>query len=304
MLPQPRHALRDGRPRLPLRLCRVLALLLAAALLSACSARVFFYNRLDFLIPWYIEGYVPLDRDQEDRLEALLDPVLAWHRREELPRYAALVDEVRRLTAADPALPDVTELAADIEVAWYRLRDRALEALLGLAETLTEAQVEAFIAELRERQAEYEAEYLPRTDEEYREDALERLEDSLGDYLGRLDDGQEQRLAVAVAELERIDGEWLAVRAAWIERLEEILAKEPGWQERLRASVRDWAEWVPESYIAGTNHNSAVVLSAVTDVLAQRSERQQARLERELAALERDLGKLMVPAVPSDTRAP
>jgi hypothetical protein len=304
VLPQSRHALRDGRPRLPLRLCRVLALLLAAALLSACSARVFFYNRLDFLIPWYIEGYVPLDRDQEDRLEALLDPVLAWHRREELPRYAALVDEVRRLTATDPALPDVTAIAADIEVAWYRLRDRALEALIGLAETLTEAQVEAFIAERRERQVEYEAEYLPRTDEEYREDALERLEDSLGDYLGRLDDGQEQRLAVAVAELKRIDGEWLAVRAAWIERLEEILAKEPGWQDRLRASVRDWEQWVPESYIAGTNHNSAVVLSAVTDVLALRSERQQARLERELAALERDLGKLMVPAGPSDTRGP
>ena len=271
-------------------------LLLAALLLSACSARVFFYNRLDFLIPWYIEGYVPLDRDQEDRLEALLDPVLAWHRREELPRYAALLDEARRVTAVDPALPDITRLVADFEAAWYRLRDQALEALIGLAQTLSEDQVAAFIAELEERQAEYEAEYLPRTDEEYREDALERLEDSLGDYLGRLDDGQEQRLAAAVKELKRIDGDWLAVRAAWVERLDVILAREPGWQDRLRASVRDWEQWVPESYIAGTNHNSAVVLSAVTDVLALRSERQQARLERELTALARDLDKLMVPS--------
>ncbi|MHA7817625.1 MAG: DUF6279 family lipoprotein [Pseudohaliea sp.] len=275
---------------------RAAVLLLAALLLAACSARVFFYNRLDFLIPWYLEGYVPLDRDQEDRLEALLDPVLAWHRREELPRYAALVDEAGRLTATDPALPDVTDLVADFEAAWYRLRDQALEALIGLAATLSEAQVKAFIAELRERQAEYEAEYLPRTDEEYREDALERLEDSLGDYLGRLDDGQEQRLAAAVKELKRIDGDWLAVRAAWVERLEVILARDPGWQDRLRASVRDWEQWVPDSYSAGTNHNSAVVLSAVTDVLALRSERQQARLERELAALERDLGKLMLPS--------
>lgn len=271
-------------------------LLLAALLLSACSARVFFYNRLDFLIPWYIEGYVPLDRDQEDRLEALLDPVLAWHRREELPRYAALVDEARQLTAVDPALPDVTRLVADFEAAWYRLRDQALEALIGLAGTLSEAQVEAFIGELKERQADYEAEYLPRTDEEYREDALERLEDSLGDYLGRLDDAQEERLAAAVEELRRIDGDWLAVRAAWVDRLAVLLAREPGWEDRLRASVRDWEQWVPESYIAGTNHNSAVVLSAVTDVLALRSERQQARLERELAALARDLDKLMVPS--------
>jgi hypothetical protein len=271
-------------------------LLLAALLLSACSARVFFYNRLDFLIPWYIEGYVPLDRDQEDRLEALLDPVLAWHRREELPRYAALVDDARRLTATDPALPDITRLVADFEAAWYRLRDQALEALIGLAKTLSDAQVEAFIAELEARQAEYEAEYLPRTDEEYREDALERLEDSLGDYLGRLNDGQEQRLAAAVQELTRIDGDWLAVRAAWVDRLATLLAREPGWEARLRASVRNWEQWVPESYIAGTNHNSAVVLSAVTDVLALRSERQQARLERELAALSRDLEKLMVPS--------
>jgi len=273
-------------------------LLLAALLLSACSARVFFYNRLDFLIPWYIEGYVPLDRDQEDRLEALLDPVLAWHRREELPRYAALVGEAQGLAGGEAALPDIARLVEEFELAWYRLRDQALEALISLAATLTESQVEAFIAELRERQAEYEAEYLSRTDAEYREDALERMEDSLGDYLGRLDDAQEARLATAAAELTRIDGAWLSVRAAWVDRLEVILARAPGWQDRLRATVRDWEEWVAEDYLRGTNQNSAVVLRAVTDVLAMRSERQQARLQRELAALERDLDKLMVPAGP------
>ena len=80
--------------------------------------------------------------------------------------------------------------------------------------------------------------------------------------------------------------------------LEVILARAPGWQDRLRATVRDWEEWVAEDYLRGTNQNSAVVLRAVTDVLAMRSERQQARLQRELAALERDLDKLMVPAGP------
>lgn len=271
-------------------------LLLAALLLSACSARVFFYNRLDFLVPWYIQGYVPLDRDQEARLEALLDPVLAWHRSEELPRYAVLVDEAQALARRDPALPDLAGLLEAFEAAWYRLRDQALEALIVLGESLSESQLETFIAELRERQAEYEAQYLPRTDEAYREAALERLEDSLGDYLGRLDDRQEARLETAAAELRRIDGAWLGVRAAWVDRLEEILKRKPGWQDRLRASVHDWEQWVSDDYIAGTNHNSAVVLDAVTDVLALRSERQQARLERELAALARDLEKLMVPS--------
>ncbi len=33
-------------------------------LLSACSGTTFFYNRLDFFIPWYVDDYVELEREQ------------------------------------------------------------------------------------------------------------------------------------------------------------------------------------------------------------------------------------------------
>lgn len=279
----------DQRP-----LWRVLLCLLLAGLLAGCSARVFFYKRLDFLIPWWVNGYVDLDRDQNARLDALLDPFLRWHRTEELPRYAALVNETRRLAVAQRVpLPDLTRLADDLEAAWYRLRDRALEALLVLGATLNEAQVAAFVATLRDRQAEYEEEYLSRSDAEYREQALERLEDTLGDYLGRLDDAQVARLQQAVDDLRRIDSGWLTVRARWIDRVERALRREPGWRSRLRTAVHDWEARAPRAYLDGVQHNSAVVLAAVSDVLSRRSERQTRRLQRELDALRRDLAKLL-----------
>ena len=39
-----------------------LALLL---LLGACSGTTFVYNRLDFLLPWYVDDYAELNGEQE-----------------------------------------------------------------------------------------------------------------------------------------------------------------------------------------------------------------------------------------------
>lgn len=280
-------------------LSRLTVALLLAGFLAGCSARVFVYNRLDFLVPWYLNGYVDLDRSQNRQLDALLGPFLSWHRGEELPRYAALVAESRALADGPVTQAQVTRLAGELENAWYRLRDRALDELLVLGETLSEAQIAAFIAELREKQAEYEEEYLARSDAEYRAEALERLEDNLGKYLGRLEREQRARLARAARELQRIDSGWLSVRSRWIERVEEALRRQPGWQERLREAVRDWEARAPGDYLTGVSHNSDVILAAITDVLALRSERQARHLRRELDGLRRDLDKLMAQAEPA-----
>ena len=68
------------------------AAVLAMLFLSACTSG-FVYNRLDWLIPWYVDGYVDLTRAQRDVLRAQLEPRLAWDREEELARQQALQRE-------------------------------------------------------------------------------------------------------------------------------------------------------------------------------------------------------------------
>ena len=72
---------------------RILQSLLLCVILAGCTTS-FTYNQLDWLIPWYVDGYVDLTREQRKTLRAQLEPFLSWHRNEELKRYIEILDEI------------------------------------------------------------------------------------------------------------------------------------------------------------------------------------------------------------------
>lgn len=274
--------------RAPRKRWRLLPLLLATLWLTACSSTTFFYNRLDFLVPWYVDDYVDLSRDQDRELEQRLEPFLSWHRREELPRYAALLQQLERALETELTLADVETLTREAEGYGDRVQTRALDWILPMGAALSDAQLAEFIANLRDRQEELEEEYLERDMEEYREDSYDRLLDNSQDYLGRLDREQRDALRQAVDGLQRSDSLWLAERAQWIDRLEVLLQRQPGWQQRIRdAMARRWDD-SSEDYRRMYGHNLAVVQRALVELVNNRSERQDRHLRRKLEALRED----------------
>lgn len=270
---------------------RVLSLLLLL-LLSACSSRVFLYNRLPMLIPWYLDRYVELDNAQEDDLDLRIQRLLHWHRGEELPRYAVLIE---RLEGSLDQPVDETVVAAltdEMEVAWYRLRDRALEEMLELGETLSDEQIDEFIASLEKTQRKYERKYLRRSDRDYRRDAVDSMGDFLKDYLGRLDSQQSQQIREMARQLRRSDSTWLAEREHWINMLREELRREPGWADRLRRTVQDWEMELDAESLELYDYNTLIVQRAIATIIDSRSSRQDARLRRELVSLREDVLRL------------
>ena len=266
---------------------------LAILLLGACSSTQFFYNRLDFLIPWYMGRYVDLDRDQSRLLDERLLPFLAWHRSEELPRYVELLDEAERILDGPVVAEDIERLSLAAEEAWLRVEQRGLEWMMELGAQLSDEQMAGFIEELRERQGKYEKKYLTRSDEKYREDAFDNLRDSLQDYMGRLESSQREQLQTHVAGLVRSDSVWLEERARWIDRLENILQREPGWEARLREAISTRDQTVSQRYTDTYNHNLAVINAAVAEALDSRTEKQDRRLRAEIEQLREDLGVLI-----------
>lgn len=269
------------------------ALVACLLLLGACSSTTFVYNRLDTILPWYLDDYVELNSSQDKQLDRLLQPFLAWHRQQELPRYMSILDQID--TDLDQALtPDQIGLIyTEVEVAWLQLQDQSLGWLLALGATLSDEQVEEFLAYLQERQEEYEGEYLSRSEREYREESYEAFEDSMQDYLGRLSSGQRQRLRAASLDLQRSDQVWLQERAAWLQRLAVLMQREPGWEERVREAIALRDETVSPAYLATYEHNLGVVFSAVADVLNGRSDKQDRYLRAELENLREDLQTLV-----------
>ncbi|MEP1471411.1 MAG: DUF6279 family lipoprotein [Halieaceae bacterium] len=272
--------------------CRWIPVLLLV-FLTACSSTTFVYNRLDFLLPWYLGDYVELERDQKKYLGSLLEPFLQWHRAEELPQYLQMLQDAESKLDGPLTAADIETISLSFEAAWLRLESRALEWLMELGEELSDEQINGFITELRDKQTEYEEKYLTRTDEEYHEEAYENLRDSLQDYMGRLDKDQRALLQDASLELQRSDGVWLTERAAWIDMLERVLQRQPGWQQALRDAIDSRDDTVSAAYSDTYAHNTAVIYGTLAETINSRSEKQDRRLRSEIRSLERDLETLI-----------
>lgn len=269
--------------------------LLAALLLTlvGCSSTTFVYNRLNLIIPWYVGKYVDLSRDQKKFLDAELQPFLHWHRHEELPAYLKVMDEMEAALDAEVSQAQVADIALGFEEAWLRIESRGLEWMLALGEQLSREQMQAFVENLREKQQEYEEEYLPRSDEKYREEAYENLEDSVQDFLGRLDWGQRAILEQAAADLQRSDAIWLSERARWLDRMESLLQREEGWQQAVRDTLATREQTTSPEYLAVYEHNSQVIYAALANVLNTRTEKQDRRLRKKLTDFREDIETLI-----------
>jgi hypothetical protein len=266
-------------------------LFLCAALLVGCTA-TFTYNHLDWLIPWYVDGYVDLTRDQRKILESQLEPLLRWHREEELVRYVAMLDRIERDLGTGVSAAVVQSWTDDVMVALERTESSMLLLALDFSATLSDAQMAEFGASLWERQREYEKEFLGRSEEEYRRDSYDSLADFLRRFTGPLQSAQKERLQAAAGSLLRFDSAWLEERALWLKTLEPLLQREPGWQQRVQAAYAARKDQRTPRYREYLAHNVGVISAALADVLNQLDSKQRKAMAREFDDLRSRLREL------------
>jgi hypothetical protein len=276
---------------------RHIILLLSLALLSACS-NTFVYNQLDWLIPWYLDDYVDLTREQRRDLKVEIREVLRWHRSEELAGYMVILDGIEADLQQPVTAATVENWANQAVAAYERLEERTLPMLFDLGRDLSDEQMAGFIANLERAQHELEEEYLERSDEEYITDAREGLDDNLRDFMGRLTPEQREIIANAAASLQRFDFAWLEERRQWLATLSELLQREPGWEDAILEALRTRDQNRTEAYISIYNHNGRIINQTIAEVLNLRTEKQDARLLREIEDFRRDLRKLIAQAEP------
>ena len=271
---------------------RLAAVLLTLLLLAGCG-NTFLYNRLDWLIGWYVDDYVELSRAQEKVFQQRLRPVLDWHRREELALYAALLQQIEADSAAPLDADTVRDWSRQLLLALERIEARLWPLIHEIGADLDQAQMAELLENIQARQRELEEEYLTRTDEEYVEDNFDRLSENLRDFLGPLSAAQEDQIARAAQAMRRLDQAWLKERRLWLKTLQRLSAREPGWQAALRAAWAQRKERRTPRYHAHRRHNMDIIHALVAAVLNARDERQDHHLQRELDGLRDDLQTLI-----------
>ena len=169
------------------------ALLLGASLVG-CSAVKLAYNNLPEFSYWWLDGYVDFNGAQTPRVKDQLAQLLERHRRNEMPKVLALVENAERL-----AVGDVTP--AQVCAASDALRDSLLATAVDasvpgaeLALGLGDAQLKQIEAKLAKNNAEYASDWLDRSIERQHRKRYDTFLERSEDFYGTLDDAQRKLL--------------------------------------------------------------------------------------------------------------
>lgn len=264
---------------------------LCLCLLAGCSSE-FLYNRVDRLAQFYIERYIDLDRDQSHSLKINLERLKEWHRHNELSEYQDFLNQIETDLQDNITPGSIAGWMSKARTAYLRVRDRAIPTLIEVAATLSPAQIEEFSANLERRNRDLEKEYLSRDEAEFHKHIYEEMEDRLSYWLGKLTDGQEQRLQQTSGRIERLDKQWLAGRRSWQGGVINELQRKPGWQDRLKVLIINRTEYTNRDDIAANNRNEQRIYTAVADVLNMRTDKQRQKLLKKLGEWQANLASL------------
>ncbi len=123
---------------------RIIGLLWLVALLGAlqgCSAIRLAYNNLPELGYWYLDGYADFNDAQSLKVREELARLHQWHRGNELPKIAELLQKIQRMAAADASTEQVCGLFADVRNRFDALITQAEPAGVVLVMGLGSAQL-------------------------------------------------------------------------------------------------------------------------------------------------------------------
>ena len=276
------------------------------AVTTGCSALRIGYGTAPDLVYWWLDRYVDFNGDQTARVRQAIRQWFVWHRRTQVPDYAAQLVRAQAEALAETTPARVCEWQAEgykrARIAFEHVAPAAAELML----TITPEQ----IRHLDQRYAKYNAEFrddylqpdLAKRADETRKRAIDRAEM----LYGRLGDAQRARISESLTRSPFDPELWLAERRArqqdalqTLRRTsapgstrEQALAALRGYVERLQQSPR-------ESYRRYTERLTEFNCATAADLHNVTTPAQRRTAAQKLAGWEGDLRAIAGAADPS-----
>jgi hypothetical protein len=172
------------------RLGRIIGLLGLAALLGACSAIKLGYNNLDQVAYWWLDSYVDFSDEQGSRVREDLARLHRWHRTQELPRFAVILQGIEQLAPGDISGAQACEVFAQFRERLDALAAQAEPAVVTLATDLAPEQVTHLARKYEKNNADFRKEWILPAPPEQADKRLEQLVERSEMVYGRLEEPQ------------------------------------------------------------------------------------------------------------------
>jgi len=219
-------------------------------LVSGCSALRIGYSQAPDLVYWWLDGYVDWNSAQTPRVRAALTQWFAWHRRTQLPDYAALLARAQTEVLADTTAARVCEWQVDVVKRANTAFDQAVPAAADILLTITPQQIAHLERRYTKNNEEFRDDFLQPDLRKRAEVALKRTVERAETLYGRLDDAQRERIALALARSPFDPEAWYAERR---QRQQEVLqllrsiVAGRATRDQVQAGLRVYAEHLQRS---------------------------------------------------------
>ncbi|MFT6897403.1 MAG: hypothetical protein ACJA13_001809 [Paraglaciecola sp.] len=180
--------------------------------ISGCSSK-FAYNNIDWLMYWYIDEYVDLDKQQKTSLDPKVQQWLAWHRSEQLAQYRAQLQILKQQISTGAVTPG--QWLTHMELAkqhWASLRDEISPALVSLVPQLSDKQIISFFDTLEEKNRERIKEREEKKPQQRWVKQVEDIEQQAKGFIGKLTPQQKKLIEDYTQRFESNFENWINYR--------------------------------------------------------------------------------------------
>lgn len=281
---------------MPVRLSKALLIAIACTLaLAACNRMDLAYRNLDRLVPWSLDDYLAMNREQKALLDERLKQHLAWHCKTQLPGYLDWLDRVRDMVAEDRVTDQaLQQRTVEARQAIGRVAAEITPSATELLRGMNDRQVAQMRDALRDDISERQKEYLDTPLAKQVARRSERMEKRLNNWFGELNTAQRQRVLAWSQALGDQNRQWIANRQHWQQQLMLAMNQrnDASFEPRLATLLqRKESLWTPE-YRAAYLNSEQQTRSLLIDLMHLSTAVQRQFLQERLAKVRTDFSEL------------
>lgn len=278
----------------PHSLRRILALLTLVLLLPGCAVK-FVYNQLDWLIPIYVQGYLPLEDTQDELLEQMLEQNLDWHRDTQLPQYAAFLKALEADMRDGLDRRELTHYNDQMEIFGDQLMAKLAPDIANLLLTSTDKQRQQLYEKFEKENGKFAKKYVNVEEEKLRDRREKEMRKYVERWIGDLTEDQEAALTRWRNNYIPIEQEVLEHREAWQAALKAILESEATEAEKQQEIIRLFTSsdpFIQGDYERKLNDNRALTETYLLQLSTELEPEQQQQASDKLLSIAEDFTEL------------
>jgi hypothetical protein len=198
------------------------------------------YDHANLPARWQLDDFVELNQTQQQQFDRDFDRIWAWHRKHELPRYAALLRDIATATSGPIDSRQLAHWRQRIDGFVAALQTQVQPPATTLLASLDDHQVAHLLDAVRQRQSRDLRHAARRTLAQARADKRKSLRHLLDDWLGRSTAAQRDLVDRAAAHWRPTATMQQVLARRAMPQITALLAtrRQPGFGDRLAAALR------------------------------------------------------------------